>query len=248
MRPTHFKAHPQFTSIILAVFGSAAFTGAHAATITFFAPSAFSANTATMDTTLGITSYAIENFEDTTLIPGLTISFNGNGYNATRTALTATLTRTDTAFWDGNHFMENHPDNTDFGNTPPLMASLVTFNYAAGATSFGVGLISFQSVNPPADQFPITDHRLYLNGVPFAQTLEQLAGANWFGSAFGRNGFIRIDAAQNETITSVGFENISGNDVIIFDHAAVRAVPEPSAVALLLIGALTQCSRRRNPN
>ena len=37
--------------------------------------------------------------------------------------------------------------------------------------SLGIGLGSFQSLNPPADQFPITDHRLYANGVAFSQTI-----------------------------------------------------------------------------
>ena len=231
----------------VALTASAIHSG-HAASITFFPPTAFSANTATMDQNLGTTGFVIEDFEDTTLIPGLTISFTGNGYNTTRNDLARTLTRADTAKWDGTHFIDNDPENIEYGNTIPILAARTTFNFPSGVTSFGVGLLSFQSVNPPSDQFPVTDHRLYLNGVPFASTLEVLAGANWVGSAFGRNGYLRIDAATGETITSVGFENISGNDGIIFDHLAVVPTPEPSCFVLLTLGAGFLCARPKKQN
>lgn len=45
--------------------------------VTAFAGTVYSANTAAMDAALGISGYTIEDFEDTVLIPGLTISFDG---------------------------------------------------------------------------------------------------------------------------------------------------------------------------
>jgi len=45
--------------------------------VTSFAGSSYSANTVAMDAALGISGYTVEDFEDTALISGLTISFEG---------------------------------------------------------------------------------------------------------------------------------------------------------------------------
>ena len=51
-------------------------TEGHAVTLTAFAPSVYDPITANMDVTLGITGYTIENFEDVTLVSGLSIELN----------------------------------------------------------------------------------------------------------------------------------------------------------------------------
>ena len=90
----------------------------------------------------------------------------------------------------------------------------------------------------PLGEFPVTDHRLYINGVAVAGTLESLGGANWQGRRLDRNAYIRIDADVGDVITSVGFENITtplgGNDWLEFDHLAFQAIPEPSSTALFV--------------
>jgi hypothetical protein len=97
----------------------------------------------------------------------------------------------------------------------------------------GIGLSGFQSLNPPpsAPDNPITDHRLLINGIPFSQTIEQLAGVNWKSANFQRNAYLRIDALQGESISSIGFENItavpSTEDVLEFDHLAIKSVAQP---------------------
>jgi hypothetical protein len=88
--------------------------------------------------------------------------------------------------------------------TPTGLAALTTFNYAPGATSFGISLSNFPSVNPLSPQFAITNHELFVNGVDLG-VLETLAGANW-SPGIVRNAYLRVDATGGSTITSVGFQ------------------------------------------
>ncbi|MDA0835005.1 MAG: PEP-CTERM sorting domain-containing protein, partial [Planctomycetota bacterium] len=90
----------------------------------------------------------------------------------------------------------------------------------------------------PAD--PVTDHRLYINGVAAPGTIESLAGEKWVAGPTARNAYIRIDAVGPEQIFSIGFENISAVEFLEFDHLAfsIETVPEPSTIALLLTGSV----------
>ena len=56
--------------------------------LNFFPVSAFNANTSTMDATLGVSGFTIDNFETTSLIPGLSITLSGGGVS-TPTTLTS---------------------------------------------------------------------------------------------------------------------------------------------------------------
>ena len=225
---------------------------------TWFPASSYNSNTAAMDATLGITAYTKDTFETTALIPGLTITLSGSVPSTTWAALPTTFnphTQGDgfetNNQWDGTDVVDNGTNNQLFGNP---WASVITFNYAPGATSFGIGLSSFQSTNPPSPMFPITNHELFVNGVDIG-TIEALAGANWTPGIV-RNAYLRVDATAGSTITSVGFENLSstnGPDFLIFDHLAVlppvNPAPEPSAIWLLLaagtgMGALHRLRRR----
>jgi hypothetical protein len=135
--------------------------------------------------------------------------------------------------WDGTDVVDNGVNNQLSGNS---WASMITFNYAPGTTSFGIGLSSFQSTNPPSPNgFSVTNHELFINGTDVGM-VETLVGANWTPGIV-RNAYLRVDATGGSTITYVGFKNLSGNDFLIFDHLAVSAVPEPSTTGLLLAGA-----------
>jgi hypothetical protein len=60
--------------------------------------------------------------------------------------------------------------------------------------------------------------------------IETLAGANWT-AGLHRNAYLRINAAEGTTITSVGIENLSSGDFLMLDHLAVpgqSVVPEPT--------------------
>jgi hypothetical protein len=224
---------------------------------TWFPASSFNSNTAAMDATLGITGYLEDTFETTTLIPGLSITLSGSVPSTTWNALPSTfnpITQGDgfetNTQWDGTDVVDNGTNN-QLHNNP--WASVITFNYAAGATSFGIGLSGFQSTNP-AGAFPITNHELFINGMDIA-TIETLAGSNWT-PGLGRNAYLRVDVTGGSAITSVGFENLSstnGPDFLIFDHLAVQApvtaTPEPSTIWLLLaagagMGAVHRLRRR----
>ena len=143
---------------------------------TWFPASSFNSNTAAMDATLAITGYLEDTFETTTLIPGLGITLSGSVPSTTWNALPSTfnpITQGDgfetNTQWDGTDVVDNGTNN-QLHNNP--WASVITFNYAAGATSFGIGLSGFQSTNP-AGAFPITNHELFINGMDIG-TIETL--------------------------------------------------------------------------
>lgn len=198
----------------------------------------YSTNTALMDDALGITGYAVEDFEDTTLLSGLSYSLTspnaGTFTSLPNTYLADSQTPGDTE-WDGTHVLLGNSNNSF--PSEGTRVNEVTFHVAGGTSSFGIGLSGFQSLSSPPGHFPITDHRLILNGVDLG-TLEALAGPN-FSPGLDRNAYLRIDGTNGDTITSIGFANIGGSvtDLLIFDHVAVNAanVPEPSSFALLAL-------------
>jgi hypothetical protein len=219
---------------------------AHAGVIlNFFPVSAFNANTATMDATLGTTGFTVDTFETTTLIPGLTITLSGGVPLTTFTSLPALF---DTSVcgslsansqWDGANAVINIPTNAVSNcSTPANIASQIALNYAPGATSFGVGFGNFQSLS--FTQIPITNHELFVNGVDLG-VLETLAGAN-FTPGLARNAYLRIDGTAGTVITSVAIQNLTATDVLVLDHVAVQAqasgVPEPAAGTVTMLGIL----------
>jgi hypothetical protein len=220
--------------------------------LNFFGSSSYDANTAAMQTNLGTTGYLIENFEDTTLIAGLSIVNTGGlfGAGVTWNSLPATFDPGTFAFtvdnaWDGKNAMLNMPGNTTATST---YAQLTEFKYAPGATSMGIGMSNFQSTSPASPFFPITNHELFVNGVSQG-VIETLAGAK-LTPGIVRNVYLRIDATGGDTISSIGIKNISGpDDAIVFDHLAVQGfaspVPEPGGILLAGIGLAILGFRRR---
>jgi hypothetical protein len=151
--------------------------------------------------------------------------------------------------WDGSATATNGLNN-QLGSH----SDLITFAYAPGAESFGIGLGSFQSLNSPS--FPITNHSLIINGSVIG-SIEALAGANWSPGVV-RNAYVRIDATGGDVISSIGILNNSQapspaqQDFLLFDRLAILQpepeppgpVPEPST-ALLLAAGLAACGWRR---
>jgi hypothetical protein len=111
--------------------------------------------------------------------------------------------------------------------SPTSTAQTITFTYAPGAKSFGIGLANFQSGNSPS--YPITNHELFVNGVDLG-VLETLAGNNW-SPGITLNAYLRIDAANGSVITSVAFESLNGIDVEGFSDLAVEP-PSVTSTAL----------------
>jgi hypothetical protein len=232
--------------------------------VTTFSGSAYNSNGAVMDATLGITGYTIEGFESKTLTSGLSITFSGNIPTVTLTSLPNLFDPTSfppadgvSGFgfntWDGRYALTNGGNgNNTFGDT---FASLTTFSFAAGTSSMGVGLANFQSLaSSSTNPYPQTDHELFVNGQALG-TIESLAGANWTAGINVRNAYVRVDATGGDKITSIGFENLTATDGLVFDHLAIQekpsVVPEPAGLTLAGLGALVSLGchywRRRRP-
>jgi hypothetical protein len=231
--------------LVFSLIASAPVSANCLCSINFFPASDYNSNTGIMNTTLGITGNQFDSFESISLLPGLTISMSGDSVPSpvTLTSLANvynvnSLPQTTNNNWDGSGALVNNPLNqvTSAGATD--FSKLITFNYSPGTTSFGVGLSNFQSPNSPS--FPITDHDLFVNGIDEG-SIEVLAGADW-SPGLGRNAYMVITATNGSVIDSVGFQNDSAVDALLFDHLAVSpsvsAAPEPSAYALFSIGAL----------
>jgi hypothetical protein len=200
-----------------------------------FAPSVYNANTSQMDIALGLTSHAIEDFEDTTLLPNLSYSLT-NPPGGTFTALPATATFAGNE-WDGTNVLFNTSNNTFGGPT----SNTITFTIAGGATSIGFGLSNFQSLSLPSQNgFPITDHELFVNGVSQG-TIETIAAATMAPGQNIRNLYLKIDADSNGTVNSintVAFTNLVTNpsDILAFDHIAI--VPEVNSFVMLTVAGI----------
>ncbi|MFK7888316.1 MAG: LamG-like jellyroll fold domain-containing protein [Gammaproteobacteria bacterium] len=167
-------------------------------TVTSFDPSVVFSGTgpaeqAALDAAVGITGYTIEDFEDLTLIPGLTTAGGAFGLN-----IAGTFTG---ALWDGaNYYVDQ-----------VLTGGGVTFNVAGGTSSFGIGLgdIDIPTVN------------LFVNGEDLGAIRDL---PNWVKLGDNvRDVYIRIDAAEGESITSVDVRQLTGtfSDGVFFDHLAI---------------------------
>lgn len=192
-------------------------------TLTTFGQGIYDADTAAMDAALGITGMSIEDFSDTTLIPGLTISFE-NPAGGPLATLPANFTFLAEQAWDNPgapSFLINRPDQL---NQAPY--SDTTFIVSGGTTRFGIGLSNFQTFLNETD--------LLINGVNFGRVS---ALPNYVdGGPTIKNLYLLISADVGDSlITAVKFDNLDTVDAHLFDHLAIDAavVPLPPAVWLL---------------
>jgi hypothetical protein len=168
------------------------------------------------DAVLGVAGLGSEEFEDPTLAAGVQVEISGvpNGLPKTST-LPATFSPTaddpnpaatfTPGVWAGERVLLNRA-------TPPPVGYVdsnwgdVTFHFAPGVASVG---FSAMNVDLPAG--------LAVNGVS-VRGLSDVLGINT-----GRNGYVRIDAAEGQLIQSVTIANSgnpTGGDGIAFDHLA----------------------------
>ena len=115
--------------------------------VSFFAPSSYNSNTAAMNSTLGITGFTIEDFEDTTLLSGLSIRHSGGQFPSpvTWTSLPATFDQnshfsTVNNAWDGASVVTNLSGNALIN---AVSSELTEFFYAPGNASLGLAPILF---------------------------------------------------------------------------------------------------------
>ena len=231
-------------TIVCATIVCAATTSTEAVSVTAIAPNGWSLS----DAQLGISGFQIEDFEDTTLISPLQIQLSGgnNDYS-----LTSTLPRTfsptlddpnaakvfATGIWDGSLVLLNRnsvPIPINYGDNE--WADL-TFVISGGADSVGFSV-----------------EQMHVNAIMTVNTTAgstqfDLSNVSNFTIGSDRNGYLRIDAGLNESIISILIDNAgttaSDRDGFAIDHFAIHAVPEPSAIRLLLLGLVGSVLVRR---
>lgn len=168
---------------------------------------------ATNDWALGAAGWFVEDFEDTNLAPHLLIGCEAiAGIRAPTDTLPNLFNPTNDAFgsafqgapWVGAHGLVNTPDNQSHFYTEASQWGDVILQFTMPMRSVAFGL---QQVESAA--------RLAINGVDLGP-VNALAGISL---AYGRNGFIRIDATGTNAITSIKLDNAVG-DGFVLDHLA----------------------------
>ena len=186
------------------------------------------------DSVLGLAANArIENFEDTTLISGLTVQLSNSSSGSY--GPTATLPRTFDPYtddpyggafwygnWDGTHTLINTGNNASANYGSASAWGDVSFAFAQGATQVGFSLQNMQQ-----------GASITING----STVVPTSSIPNFAYAWGPQGYLRIDVTGDSApITSL---KIDGTiyDAWTVDHLAVAAaVPEPATWASLAAG------------
>ena len=123
-------------SILLSLSGV---NSAQAVSITFFPSTVFSSDPTILNQNVGITGYTIEDFEDKTLIPGLSITYSGGVSTSTITSL-PNLSNTYSQIWDGQHTLFNIPSNQLSNSVfcpSTECAKLTTLNFSSSIISVG---------------------------------------------------------------------------------------------------------------
>ena len=173
--------------------------------IVSFSPSVFTGTSASeqqaLNDSVGITpDFTIEDFEDTSLEPGLSVEVNGNPASTTIPfdAIDSGSHHFQTGtIWDGNTTLYALTD-----------AAPLVFHFDDGASSVGVGLGDVEN--------PL---RLFVNGQDLGNVRDL---PNYDRSSDNsREVYIRIDAGD-EPIMTVEFEMNTAADRVFYDHLAFR--------------------------
>ena len=189
-------------------------TTAGAYDITAFDPSVYDGDTAVMDAALGITGYTIEDFEDGTLVPDLTLT--GFGFFSFPEGGGSEV-------WDGSNLAR-------FYGIPEANPGALNFNVDGGAGSVGIGL---SSVDQPF--VGGAANRLRINGGPWID-IDDTTFPNLPKALDQRHGYLRIDQGPGDApITIVEIADPS-DETLKMDHVAFKPVPEPSTCVLSAIG------------
>jgi hypothetical protein len=186
--------------------------------LTTYSESAYSTNPHTLKANLGLQGYAIENFEGTELLPGLSVTFSGTftGEQVFGPVTSGYVTGTTQGMWDGSVALINFPDGQYRRRTQ--------FDLPAGVVGFGVGLSGYEAGGE--------DYRVLVNG---AEAIASVAGLSDFGSG---KLYLKFTADPGDTISRVTFEQIVTPgviDAVGFDHLALL-IPEPSSLLQAMVG------------
>ena len=171
-----------------------------------------------LDSSVGLSDFIIEDFEDITLIDGVTLNVDldlnshGSGANFFLGA------------WDGTKALQN-----ELGSSRDLVISLSGFDTVA------MGISGIHA-----------SERILVNGIDFGE-IDDLLGFQSNSDFNARSIFIRADRAPGgPPITEVRIRNDgTSSDFIQIDHLAVWVVPEPTTLAVFLsgLGVFFNCQR-----
>ena len=198
------------------------------------------------DATLGLGANAVvEDFEDTTLINGLTVQLSNSSsgsYGPTGLLPRTFNPNTDDPWggaflggnWDGSRVLINTGNNASANYSSTSAWGDVSFGFVSGgATQVGFSLQNMQHVAS-----------FTING----STVVSSASIAGFNYAWGPQGYLRIDVSGSSApITSLKIDG-SIYDAWTVDHLAVaQPVPEPGSWALMAAGlaAVAGLARRR---
>jgi hypothetical protein len=192
------------------------------------------------DAELGISGFAIEDFEDRALVPGLKIQVAGSGPSATLpiTFSPATDDPNDAKFfvpgiWDGSRVLINRTTRPPSGYADFGWGE-VAFLVPGGTSSFGFSLMNM-------------DLRTEL----FVNDLSQGDVGGFIPTGGGRNGYIRINAPPGKKIYAVRLKNstISNTgDALVFDHVAFgRSQSPPESISPTALGFVRKLGDKVQP-
>ena len=207
-----------FAAVILAVPAS----DSTAYTISAFAPGAWSSTEATMKANLGLTGFTFEDFDDATLIPGLTVSGHDTMPDTSTTSIAWT---SDTGVLDLS--------DTD----------AIVFTLSPERTLFGVGIGGMTATDW---SITVNGVQLVANALSLAGFASDGGGRNGYLIIQPDGGDGPISTVSFSSSES------GPQDAVVWDHltfaASSSVVPEPSTFALGLIGlwSLGAMTRRRN--
>ena len=216
--------HASITTVTGAVLLSfIGINSAQAITLTTFSPIGFS------DAIAGITGFQIEDFEDTTLIPGLSVEWASPNLGPVN-ILPDVVSIGDASYlvndaWDGISFLTNSRQGF------VSLSDITSLKFSNSLTSVGIGV---SNLNFNAN--------LLVNG-SFFRSFSSFNPSPILGTGI-KSIYLRIDAEAGETINSIGIAAGSGADFIVFDRLAIKSaaqppqtVPEPSNIfGLSLLG------------
>lgn len=195
-----------------------------------------------------ISSAIIEDFEDTILVPNLTIRMGGVPFpglprmwgplpRVFNPSLVGNCCGIVGPFplnaWDGVGALTNgglggagntgvSPGDGQFFDF--VFADSVVFVMSPTKQLFGVGLSNFQSL--ASGDPPRTDHELIVNGVSRGSLESLLPG--WVSGQYVKNRYLVITATFPDAIATVSIQNMTLVDGMVFDKLALRDFPSPA--------------------
>ena len=214
-------------NILIPIFSSVSF----GFTIDMRSRDIFDLDTSAMDHSLSIGDYSVEDFEDSVLQSGLSMTFVGtfqglNDNPITFSSNPPTKSMGTVSQWDGQHYLYNNPSDGHRYRT--------IFHLPQNVVSFGIGLSDFDKT-----------YSIFVNGNLLIPSISSdPAFTRTYGS---RNAYILIHAELDEVIDSVEFRQkyvSNAIDEVEFDHLSYKVVPEPATLFLLALGGLMLRKRK----